>query len=152
MVITNDNNITNRYIKKAEDERKVRAKNDIKNERRFTIDASHAATIKHRSKHDLIQQVNNVEYTISKTAHRLVHKSKHNNQQVRFSSKPTVARFHKKYDAIIITYDSWADHHCMSKSDRIRLGLPILQAPKKLVGVANNGTSRGKHVTSLPFP
>ena len=79
---------------------------------------------------------------------RLVHKFKRNNQQVRFASNPTVARFYKRYEAKIIMYDSGADHHYMSEADRIGLGLPILRASKKQVGVANGGTSRGKYVTS----
>ena len=32
------------------------------------------------------------------------------------------------------------------------MGLPILRASKKYVGVANGGTIRGKYLTSLPFP
>ena len=40
----------------------------------------------------------------------------------------------------------------MRKADRIRLGLPILQASKKCAGVSNSGTSRGKYVKLLPFP
>ena len=34
----------------------------------------------------------------------------------------------------------------------ISLGLPILRASKKQVGVANGSTSRGEYVKSLPFP
>ena len=79
-------------------------------------------------------------------------KFKRNNQQVRFASKPIVARFHNRYDATIVTYDSGADHRYMSESDRIGLVLPILQALKKRLVVSNGGTSRWKYVKSLPFP
>ena len=40
----------------------------------------------------------------------------------------------------------------MIKSDRIWLGLLILRAPKRRVGVKNGGTTKGKYVKSLPFP
>ena len=83
---------------------------------------------------------------------RLVQKFKRNNQQVRFASKPIVARFHNRYDATIVTYDLGADHRYMSESDRIGLVLPILQALKKRLVVSNGGTSRWKYVKSLPFP
>ena len=71
---------------------------------------------------------------------------------MRFSSKPTVAIFHKRDDATIITYNLGADHNYTSESDRIGFRLPILRASKKRVGVANGGTSRAKYVTSVPFP
>ena len=83
---------------------------------------------------------------------RLVQKFKRNNQQVIFASKPTVIIFHKRDDVKTITYDLGADHHYMRKADRIGLGLPILKALKKPVGVANGGTSKGKYVTSITFP
>ena len=86
----NDNNIIDLYINKAEDERTVMAKNNSKNARRVTIDAAHAATSKPNPKHDLLQKVKNSGYTILTTVRRLVQKLKRNNQQVRFSSKPTV--------------------------------------------------------------
>ena len=70
---------------------------------------------------------------------RLVRKFKRNNQQVRFSSKQTVARFHKRDDAKMITYNLGANHNYMSEADRIGLEFPILQALKKQVGVANGG-------------
>ena len=68
---------------------------------------------------------------MSTTVRRLVRKFKRNNQQVRFASKPTVARFHKRDDATMITYDLVADHRYMSKAERIGLVLPILRALKK---------------------
>ena len=71
---------------------------------------------------------------------------------MRFASNPTVARFHKRYDATMITYNSVAGHHYMSEAYSIGLGLLILQASKKQVGLKNVGTSRGKYVKSLTFP
>ena len=40
----------------------------------------------------------------------------------------------------------------MIKSDRIWLGLLILQAPKRRVGVKYGCTTKGKYVKILPFP
>ena len=91
-------------------------------------------------------------YALANTVRRLVHKFTRNNQQVRFAHKPTVVRFHKKKEPIIITYDSGADNHFMSEADRIRLGLSILRPSHKSVAVTNGGTSSGKYVTRLPFP
>ena len=85
------------------------------------------------------------------TVRKLVQKFKHNNQQVRFAHKPTVARFHKKEESIIITYDSSSDNYYMSETDRIRLIFPISRPSHKRVAVANGGTSSGKYVTRLPF-
>ena len=49
----------------------------------------------------------------------------------------------------MVTYDSGADGHYLSKQDRTKLGLPILRIPDKKVGVSNGGTCNGKYVTSL---
>ena len=50
-----------------------------------------------------------------------------------------------------ITYDSGADGNYVSKEDRASLKLPILRTSHRRVGVANGGTSKGRHVTRLPF-
>ena len=52
----------------------------------------------------------------------------------------------------MITYDSGADGHYLSKQDRAKLGLPIFRIPNNKVGVANDGACNVKYVTSLPFP
>lgn len=51
----------------------------------------------------------------------------------------------------MITYDSGADGHYISETDRKLVGLPILRQSTKRVG-ANGATSTAKHVTRLPFP
>ena len=48
--------------------------------------------------------------------------------------------------------NSGADGHYLSKKDRKKLGLSILNFYAKKVGVANSGTCNGKYVTKLPFP
>jgi hypothetical protein len=51
----------------------------------------------------------------------------------------------------MITYDSGADGHYISKKDQCKAGLPILRPSTQKVGVANGGTSNMKYVTQLPF-
>ena len=148
----NDDGIIDQYIIKAEDELTSIAKQDFRNARRITINSAHSANHQTKPKPELIQQGKNVGYALDTTVRRLVQKFTRNNQQVRFAHKPTVARFHKKEQTIMITYDSGADNHYMSESDRIRLGLPILRPSHKRVAVVNGGTSSGKVFTRLPFP
>ena len=57
-----------------------------------------------------------------------------------------------KANNVLITYNSGADGHYISKEDRKRAQMPILQASTKQVRVANGNTSSAKHVTNLPFP
>ena len=52
----------------------------------------------------------------------------------------------------MITYDSGADGHYLSKQDRAKLGLPILRILDKKVGLANGSACNSKYVTSIPFP
>ena len=52
----------------------------------------------------------------------------------------------------MLTYDSGADGHYLSKEDRKKLGLPILRLSAKKAGVENGGACNGKYVTKMPFP
>ena len=49
-------------------------------------------------------------------------------------------------------FNSGSDGKYISKADRKKAGLPILQQSTKYVGVTNGSTSSGKFVTQLPFP
>jgi hypothetical protein len=52
----------------------------------------------------------------------------------------------------MITYDSGADGHYISKKDQRKAGLPILRPSTQKVRVANGGTSNAKYITQqLPF-
>ncbi len=51
----------------------------------------------------------------------------------------------------MITYDSGADGHYISKKDRRKAGLPIICKSTRRVGVANGGVSQAKFFTQLPF-
>ena len=111
------------YISKAEDEHTAIEKQDFKDARHITIDASHAANQQAKSKSQLIQQGKNIVYVLATT----VRKFKNNNQRVRFRNKPTVAHFHKMEEPNMITYDSGAGNNYMIEADRIILELPILR-------------------------
>jgi hypothetical protein len=50
----------------------------------------------------------------------------------------------------MITYDSGANGHYISKKDSRKAGLPIIQKSTRRVGVANGGVSQAKFVTQLP--
>ena len=147
-----DEGIIDLYITKDEDERTAIAKQDFNDTRRITIDAAHAANHQAKVEPHLLQQGKNIGYVFSTTVRKLVRKFTNNNQKVRFRHKPTVARFHKKEEPIMITYDSGADNHYISESDKIGLGLPILPPLHKRVAVTKGGTSSGKYVTHLPLP
>ncbi len=51
----------------------------------------------------------------------------------------------------MITYDSGANGHYISKKDRRKVGLPIIRKSTRRVSVANGGVSQAKFVTQLLF-
>ena len=51
----------------------------------------------------------------------------------------------------MLTYDSGADGHYLSKKYRKKSGLPILRVSAKKVGVENGGACNGRYITKLPF-
>jgi hypothetical protein len=51
----------------------------------------------------------------------------------------------------MVTHNSGADGHYISRKDRRKAGLPIIQKSTRRVGVANEGVSQAKFVTQLPF-
>ena len=140
------------YINKKEYERTAIEKQDQKDARHITIDTAHTAYHQTTAKPHLLQQGKNIGYLLATTVCKLVHKFTKNNQQVRFRHKPTVTRFHNEEEPIMITYDSGANNHYMSESDRIKLKLSILRPSHQRVAVSNGGTSEGKYMTRLPFP
>jgi hypothetical protein len=76
-----------------------------------------------------------------------INKSKH----VRFAPSNKVHKYTYNKQPIMITYDSGANGHYISKKDQRKAGLPILQPITRKVGVANGGTSNAKCVTQLLF-
>jgi hypothetical protein len=51
----------------------------------------------------------------------------------------------------MLTFDSGANGHYISKHDQRKAGLPTLRPSTQRVGVANRGTNNAKYVTQLPF-
>ncbi len=51
----------------------------------------------------------------------------------------------------MLTYDSGANGHYISKQDQRKAGPPILRPSIRQVGVTNGSTSNAKYVTQLPF-
>eukprot|EP00804_Cyclotella_cryptica_P014936 CCRYP_000554-RA/>CCRYP_000554-RA protein AED:0.35 eAED:0.35 QI:0/-1/0/1/-1/1/1/0/425 len=65
---------------------------------------------------------------------------------------PQIRHFDSKATTPLITFDSGADSHYLSETDRLAAGLPILRASTRRVGVANGSTSTATYVSQLPFP
>ena len=60
---------------------------------------------------------------------------------VRFDTRVQVRTYGHESQALVVTYDSGADGHYISKADHQQARLPILRKSHKQVGVANGGTS-----------
>jgi hypothetical protein len=73
-------------------------------------------------------------------------------RHVRFASKTQVRHYDSQATTPLITFDSGADGHYLSETDRLTAGLPILRPSSGQVGVANGGTSKARYVSRLPFP
>jgi hypothetical protein len=74
-----------------------------------------------------------------------------NNKHVRFAKHNKVHLFSNTETPIMVMYDLGADSQYISKKDRRKAGLPIIQKSTRQVGVANGGVSQAKFVTQLPF-
>eukprot|EP00804_Cyclotella_cryptica_P003621 CCRYP_002237-RA/>CCRYP_002237-RA protein AED:0.34 eAED:0.34 QI:0/-1/0/1/-1/1/1/0/435 len=73
-------------------------------------------------------------------------------QHVHFALKTQVRHYDSQATTPLITFDSGADGHYHSETDRLIAGLPILRPSSRQVGVANGGTSKARYVSCLPFP
>ena len=58
----------------------------------------------------------------------------------------------KNENKVMLTYNSGADGHYISESDRKAAGLPVLRPSTKRAIVANGEKCKGSSVTQLPFP
>ncbi len=138
-----DNNIT-----QAEDERTILAKGNQFNTQRRAINSAHIKNNKPAI--GLAQCSCNTAYSLGTTIGQTFKKNS-NNKHVRFAKNKKVHLFDKAETPIMITYDSGADGHYISKKDRHKVGLPIIRKSTRRVGVANGGVSQAKFVTQLPF-
>ncbi len=144
----NKNLFLDNSITQAEDERTVLAKGDQTNTQRLVIDSAHINSNKPAI--GLTQRSCNAAYSLGMTISQTFKKISIN-KHVRFAKHNKVHLFSNTETPIMVTYDSGADGHYISKKDRRKAGLPIIQKSTRRVGVANGGVSQAKFVTQLPF-
>jgi hypothetical protein len=113
-----DNNIT-----QAEDEQTILAKGDQTNTQRRAIDSTLVKNNKPAI--GLAQRGRNTTYSLGTTIGQTLKKIS-NNKHVRFSKNNKVHLFDKAETPIMITYDSGAYGHYISKKDCRKAGLPII--------------------------
>jgi hypothetical protein len=135
-----DNNIT-----QAEDKWTILAKCNQTNTQRRAIDSAHIKNNKPAI--GLDQRGCNIVYSLGTTIGRTLKKIS-SNKHVRFAKNNKVRLFDKAETPIMIIYDSGANGHYISKKDRRKVGLPIIQKSTRWVGVA---VSQTKFITQLPF-
>ncbi len=113
-----DNNIT-----QAEDERTILAKGNQTNTQRRAIDSAHVKNNKPAI--GLAQRGRNTAYSLGTTIGQTFKKIS-NNKHVRFAKNNEVHLFDNAETSIMMTYDSGADGHYISKKDCHKAGLPII--------------------------
>ncbi len=138
----------NKCIVKVEHERTTMAKQDTTSKQCTAIDRAHTIL---RQQATLMQKSRNAASSLHTAISRALHQLIPNQKRVHFSNTRSVRIFHSDEKPTLITYDSGADGHYLSKKDRISAGLPILCISSNQVGVANGGSSHAKHITKLPF-
>ncbi len=138
-----DNSIT-----QAKDEQTVLAKGNQTNLQHLAIDSAHVNS--NKSAIGLTQRGCNTAYSLGTTISQTFKKIS-NNKHVRFAKHNKVHLFSNIETPIMVTYNLGADGHYISKKDRRKVGLPIIQKSTRQVGVANGGVSQAKFVTQLPF-
>ncbi len=139
-----DDLFLNNSITLAEDERTSLAKNNTSNKKCAAINTAH--TKRGTPSIGFAQRGRNTTYSMGSAFNRMlkkVNKDKH----VRFNTTNKVHKYTYNKQPIMITYDSGADGHYISKKDQRKAGLPILRPSTRKVGVANGGTSNAKYVT-----
>eukprot|EP00804_Cyclotella_cryptica_P009005 CCRYP_003106-RA/>CCRYP_003106-RA protein AED:0.44 eAED:0.55 QI:0/0/0/0.8/1/1/5/0/886 len=142
--LLNEATLLDRHISWAEDERTTKAKADTTSKQRRAIDTAH--TMHPRKQHQL-SHGQAMATTIRRALNNLS-----TNRHVRFTAHPQIRHFDSKATTLLITFDSGADSHYLSETDRLAAGLPILRASTRRVGVANGSTSTATYVSQLPFP
>jgi hypothetical protein len=138
-----DNSIT-----QAEDKQTVLAKGDQSNLQRLAIDSAHINSNKPAI--GLTQRGRTTTYSLGMTISQTFKKIS-NNKHVRFAKHNKGHLFSNTETPIMVMYNLGADGHYISKKDRRKAGLPIIQKSTRRVGVANGGVSQATFVTQLPF-
>jgi hypothetical protein len=113
-----DNNIT-----QAEDKQTILAKGNQTNTQRRAIDSAHVKNNKPAI--GLAQRGCNTAYSLGMTIGQTLKKIS-NYKHVRFAKNNEVHLFDNAETLIMITYNSGANGHYISKKDRRKAGLPII--------------------------
>jgi hypothetical protein len=139
-----DNSIT-----QAKDEHTAIAKNHTNNAKHVAINSAHAQC--DQPTIGLAQRGQNTAYRLGSAFNRTI-KKLNKNKHVSFAKQNKIHLFDAtSTPSIMLTYDSGADGHYISKQDQRKAGLPILRPSTRQVGVTNGGTSNAKYITQLPF-
>jgi hypothetical protein len=133
----------------AEDGHTARAKLDNNNPKRVTIDRDLSKTTPVQP--SILQTSKNWGYALQSAVKGWARNVSQDESHVRFAKQAHIQEYNTGGLPIMASLDSGADNHYISEDDRKRLKLPILRKSSRRVGVANGGTSKGIHVTQLPF-
>jgi hypothetical protein len=114
-----DNSIT-----LAEDERTSLAKANDSNKKRMAINTAHIK--RGKTSIGFSQRGRNAAYSFSSAFNRTIKKI-NKNKHVSFATHNKVHHYINNEQPIMVTYDSGADGHYISKKDRSKAGLPILK-------------------------
>jgi hypothetical protein len=143
-----DNLFLDDSITLAEDERTSLAEADESNKKRMAINAAH--TKRGTTSIGFAQRGRNAAYSLGSAFNRTIQKI-NKNKHASFATHDREHQCRSNEQPIMVTYDSGADGHYISKKDRRKAGLLILRTSTLKVGVANGGISKAKYVTQLPF-
>ncbi len=119
----NENLFLDNSITQAEDKWTVLTKGGQTNTQRLAIDSAHVNSNKPAI--GLTQHGCNATYSLVTTISQTFKKIS-NNKHVRFAKHNKVHLFSNTETPIMVTYDSGADGHYISKKDRRKAGLPII--------------------------
>jgi hypothetical protein len=133
----------------AEDDHTAIAKLDNNNPKRATIDRGHSKATPIQP--SILQTSKNWGYALQSAVKGWARNVSQDESHVRFAKQAHIQEYNIGDLPIMASLDSGADNHYISEDDRKRLKLPILRKSSRRVGVANGGTSKGVHVTQLPF-
>ncbi len=118
-----NNLFLNDSITLAEDKRNSLAKADESNKKRMAINAAH--TKQGTTSIGFAQRGCNAAYSLGSAFNRTIRKI-NKNKHVSFATHNRVHKYSSNEQPIMVTYDSGADGHYISKKDQRKAGLPIL--------------------------
>eukprot|EP00804_Cyclotella_cryptica_P007549 CCRYP_010638-RA/>CCRYP_010638-RA protein AED:0.05 eAED:0.05 QI:0/0/0/1/1/1/3/0/1237 len=142
--LLNEATLLDSHISWTEDEQTVKAKADTTSKQRQAINTAHTM---HPRKQKHLSSGQALATTIRRALNNLS-----TNRHVRFAAHPQIRHFDSQATTPLITFDSGANSHYLSETDRLAAGLPILRSSTRQVGVANGSTSKAKYISHLPFP